>query len=402
LGLWLDHRLVIASARSRSEHDQCAPESVSDGTAVAASQSDISSASNSVTRQDALVSGIHAMTFLWIATLQTVVAYLFLTRTQEESTRRQTETERVSLQRHNELLRTRDAVIFGLAGLADCRDPETGRHLERIATYSTHLASTLARKPSYREQITPSFVKLIGISSALHDVGKVGIRDAILLKPGKFDERERILIQSHANIGGECVQNIESRLGDANFLQMARDIALYHHERWDGTGYPKKLAGQEIPLAARIVAIADVYDALSTRRVYKEAFPHEECVEVIRDQAGKAFDPAIVGVFLELESEFRDIAQTCRDASEAVITEKARTEEPTDGAAADVVSSDDDLSALLEFLGQLSAELSAASHPSTYGARQVASSNCRLNNLPLTSAAVSGSSSNNSEGEHVS
>ena len=261
---------------------------------------------------------IHAMTFLWIAALQTVVAYLFLTRIQEVIARRQTETERVSLQRHNDLLRTRDAVIFGLAGLADSRDPETGKHLERIAAYSTRLASALARHPGYRDQITASFVKLIGISSALHDIGKVGIRDAILLKPGKFEEQERRLMQLHATIGGQCVRDIEARLGNSNFLQMAREIALCHHERWDGTGYPKRLAGNKIPLAARIVAIADVYDALSNRRVYKEAFPHEKCVEIIKDGAGKSFDPEIVAVFLELQSEFRDIAQWHKDASKAV------------------------------------------------------------------------------------
>ncbi len=125
-------------------------------------------------------------------------------------------------------------------------------------------------------------------------------------------------MQLHATIGGQCVRDIEARLGNSNFLQMAREIALCHHERWDGTGYPKRLAGNKIPLAARIVAIADVYDALSNRRVYKEAFPHEKCVEIIKDGAGKSFDPEIVAVFLELQSEFREIAQWHKDADKSM------------------------------------------------------------------------------------
>ncbi len=196
-----------------------------------------------------------------------------------------------SLQRYGDLLRTRDAVIFGLAKLAESRDPDTGNHLERIAVYSTRLATVLRRNPRYRRHLTPAFVKLIGISSALHDIGKVGIEDSILLKPGQFEEQERLVMHMHAAIGGKCIREIESRLGRSNFLQMAREIAFCHHERWDGRGYPDGLAGEEIPLAARIVAVADVYDALATKRVYKAAFPHGKCVEMIRAEAGKQFDP---------------------------------------------------------------------------------------------------------------
>ena len=228
----------------------------------------------------------------------------------------------MSLQRYGDLLRTRDAVIFGLAKLAESRDPDTGNHLERIAVYSTRLATVLRRNPRYRRQLTPAFVKLIGISSALHDIGKVGIEDSILLKPGQFEEQERLVMQMHVAIGGKCIREIESQLGRSNFLQMAREIAFCHHERWDGSGYPKGLAGEEIPLAARIVAVADVYDALATKRVYKAAFPHAKCVEMIRAEAGKQFDPAVVDAFLEVEAEFRAIAQRCRDAGEAEHGEK--------------------------------------------------------------------------------
>ena len=212
-------------------------------------------------------------------------------------------------------MRTRDAVIFGLAQLADSRDPETGDHLERISIYSTRLASALRRHPQFDTRVTPAFVRLIGISSALHDIGKVGIEDQILRKAGKLTADEVTRMQHHAAIGGECLQEIEQRLGRSNFLQMAREIAFAHHERWDGTGYPKGLAGEEIPLSARIAAIVDVYDALSSKRVYKPRIPHEECVTIIRGQAGMHFDPDLVNVWLTIEPRFREIAAQYAEVS---------------------------------------------------------------------------------------
>ncbi len=364
LGLWVDNCLVLAVAHSRNEQGRPASASVGNATAKSARQPEANSARLSATTQAPPALAIHALTFLWIAALQTAVAYLSLTRIHEGIAQKQTATERVSLQRHSDLLRTRDAVIFGLAALAESRHPETGKHLERVAAYATRLASALARHPGYRDQITASFVKLIGISSALHDIGKVGIRDAILLKPGKFEEQEHRMMQLHTTIGGNCVRNIEARLGNSNFLQMAREIALCHHERWDGKGYPERLAGKAIPLAARIVAIADVYDALSTRRVYKEAFPHETCVEIIKHGAGKSFDPGIVAVFVELQSEFRDIAQWHKDTSKTVNAEPPCAEESVATAAASADSSDDDLSAVLELVEQCTAELSNTTHSS--------------------------------------
>ena len=182
--------------------------------------------------------------------------------------------------------------------------------------YSTLLAKTLRRHARYRQQVTSSFVRLIGISSALHDIGKVGVQDSVLLKPGKLTAEERRVMETHAEIGGQCLRDIERRLGGSNFLQMARQIALAHHERWDGTGYPEGLAGESIPLAARIVAIADVYDALTTRRVYKDACSHERTVEIIAEGAGSHFDPDLVEVFLEIQGKFREIAERCERAAE--------------------------------------------------------------------------------------
>jgi HD-GYP domain-containing protein (c-di-GMP phosphodiesterase class II) len=164
---------------------------------------------------------------------------------------------------------------------------------------------------------------LIGISAALHDIGKVGVQDLILRKPGKLTTQERREMQEHPVIGGNCISEIERRLGNSNFLKMAREIASCHHERWDGSGYPLGLSGEEIPLAARIVAIADVYDALSSQRAYKDALPHKECVEMVSAEAGRQFDPKLVDVFLRVETEFRDIARRCADTFEPPVAKMA-------------------------------------------------------------------------------
>jgi HD-GYP domain-containing protein (c-di-GMP phosphodiesterase class II) len=310
LGLWLEHQFVesLISSDLQGVHNAASMES----------NNAIGGANREFTEY-----AVRAMALAWIAGLQIVVAYLVLTRDREEAARKKRKAEKNSLQQYDDLLRTRDAVIFGLAKLAESRDPDTGNHLERIAIYSTRLASALRRDPRYVGRITPAFVKLIGISSALHDIGKVGIRDAILLKPGKFEGDDRRQMERHAEIGGRCVREIESRLGRSNFLHMAREIAFCHHERWDGKGYPKGLAGEEIPLAARIVAVADAYDAMASKRIYKEAYPHERCVEIIGEESGKQFDPALVEVFLKLEAEFREIARNCRDATESQLLSTA-------------------------------------------------------------------------------
>jgi len=276
---------------------------------------------------------IRAMTFFWICGLQSVVAYLILTRVRTDVSRKETRSAQESLRRHRELVRTRDAVIFGMAKLAESRDPDTGYHLERVARYSTRLAAALQRIPAYHDSVTPSFVKLIGISSALHDIGKVGVRDSVLLKTSSLDRPERAAIEQHPAIGGECIKEIELRLGSTNFLQMAREIAFSHHECWDGMGYPRGLVGEEIPLAARIVAIADVYDALSTKRPYKDPIPHERCVAIIKSGAGTQFDPRLVSVFLEIESEFRDIAGRWADPIESEDSQEASIEQELDGGA---------------------------------------------------------------------
>lgn len=315
LGLWLERRFVLAVAANQP--GEAAAESVAKWAAEDGLQEETSAVARNVTKLETTEMEIRVLAFAWITALQAAVAYLVLTRAQDQNAREKARATRISLQRYSDLLRTRDAVIFGLAKLTESRDPDTGNHLERIAVYSTRLATVLRRNPLYRRQLTPAFVKLIGISTALHDIGKVGIEDSILLKPGQFEEHERLVMQMHTAIGGKCIQEIESQLGRSNFLQMAREIALCHHERWDGTGYPEGLAGEEIPLAARIVSVADVYDALASKRVYKAAFPHAECVAMISAEAGKQFDPAVVSAFLDVEAEFRAIAQRCLESGEA-------------------------------------------------------------------------------------
>lgn len=331
LGLWLEVRFARSTVENTPAQGPGVRQSETNLVTVDSEQPGGVGDSGGVAEPP--TTAIRLMAFVWIAALQAVVAYLILSRVQAETTRTQLSSATESLRRHNDLLRTRDAVIFGLARLTESRDPETGNHLDRIALYSTRLAAALRRNPRYRQQISPAFVKLIGISSALHDIGKVGIQDSILLKPGKLEEQERVVMQLHPGIGGKCVREIELRLGSSNFLQMAREIAFYHHECWDGTGYSQGLAGESIPLAARIVALADVYDALSTKRVYKEAYPHEKCVEIIKKAAGTQFDPAIVEAFLGIQSAFRGIARRCADAEhERAGEQEHATHDPRDDA----------------------------------------------------------------------
>ena len=251
-----------------------------------------------------------AVAFLWIAGLQGIGSYIVMARMSEAPRAKRVTVDEEELRRAQDLVRTRDAVIIGLAKLAEARDPDTGQHLDRIGLYCTSMASSLRRHPEYRQIVSAGFVRLIRVSSALHDIGKVGIEDAILLKPGRLTRAERAKMQEHTLLGEKCLEQIEQQLGTSNFLEMAREIALHHHEHWDGSGYPFGLKGEQIPLAARIAAIADVYDALAFKRVYKPSLPHEKCVDIIRTGAGNHFDPKLVEVFLETEMQLREIARS--------------------------------------------------------------------------------------------
>ena len=206
-------------------------------------------------------------------------------------------------------LESRELIIFSLAKLAESRDPETGTHLERMREYCRVLAEHLARQARFREEVDGDYVQLIYITSPLHDIGKVGIPDHILRKPGPLSGEEFEIMKRHAEIGARTLDAAVSAHPEARFLGMARDIARCHHEKFDGSGYPNGLAGEQIPLCARIVALADVYDALTTKRVYKPAFSHEKAVAIIREGRGRHFDPDIVDAFEAAESQFVAIGE---------------------------------------------------------------------------------------------
>ena len=308
VGLWLEHKLLDSAARwTHSQTNQVAGEASFDHAA------EVDTSADALLADLSPVLTVKVIAFVWIFCSQALIAFLVVSRWNSIRERQRAEDANAFARQNHDLVRTRDAVIFGLAKLAESRDPETGHHLERIALYSTRLAEAMRRHSQFSSLITPAFLKLLGISSALHDIGKVGVEDSVLLKPGRLTDAERTKIQQHTLLGGDCIEQIESRLGASNFLEMAREIALYHHERWDGTGYPIGLAGGQIPLAARIIAVADVYDALSVRRVYKEPYRHEKCVRIIREGAGTQFDPHIVEVFLEIEADFRQWAREMSD-----------------------------------------------------------------------------------------
>ncbi|MEJ2589676.1 MAG: HD domain-containing phosphohydrolase, partial [Deltaproteobacteria bacterium] len=202
---------------------------------------------------------------------------------------------------------TRDLVIFSLARLAESRDPETANHLERIRYYSKALAETLFKSPNCPKELDTLFIENIFLTSPLHDIGKIGIPDAILLKPGLYNDQEFSVMKEHCRIGYETLNEALLRYPNAHYLKMSAEVALHHHERFDGTGYPDGLKGHEIPLSARIVALADVYDALVNKRVYKEAYPHEKAKGIIIQSRGKHLDPLVVDAFMESEKQFFEI-----------------------------------------------------------------------------------------------
>ena len=216
-------------------------------------------------------------------------------------------------------LESRDLVIFALAKLAEFRDKDTGTHLERMREYSRILADELSRWPEYSTIIDGDYVQLIYLTSPLHDIGKVGIPDSVLLKPAKLTPDEFTQMKQHTVIGGNTLRAVAEGAPTAQFLVMAQDIAMTHHERFDGSGYPNGLAGEKIPLCGRIVALADVYDALRSKRVYKIAFTHETARDEIVKEAGKHFDPAVVRAFMNREAEFIEVANRFQAKASAAL-----------------------------------------------------------------------------------
>ncbi|WP_051321372.1 response regulator [Chrysiogenes arsenatis] len=220
---------------------------------------------------------------------------------------------RVRLEAAERLFRiqSQERLIFLMAKLTDYRSPETGFHIERVQHYTRLIAEDLARH-GYGDELSPSVISNLFSLSSLHDIGKVGIPDAILNKPGKLTDEEFTIMQTHSTIGGSIIDDAYNEIG-SEFLRMARDIVLYHHEKYDGSGYPQRLARSNIPLTARIVALADVYDALSSRRCYKPPFPREKCRAIICEESCKHFDPDIVAAFERQEAAFWSIHERYPD-----------------------------------------------------------------------------------------
>ena len=237
------------------------------------------------------------------------------------------------LDSNRKLQHARAATILGLAKLAEYRDEGTGTHLERIREYARLLAEELSRLPAYRQAIDQRFIDDIYQSAILHDIGKVGIPDAVLLKPGELTAEEFEIIKRHTVLGGDAITAIQSQIEGRTFLNLGREIAYNHHEKWDGSGYPGGLKADAIPLAARIVAVADVYDALTTRRFYKEAFPHAKACQIIRDLKGSQFDPDVVEAFLALEDRFDRVRKEKKGPEETVAEDMPDRQAPVPPAA---------------------------------------------------------------------
>lgn len=205
-------------------------------------------------------------------------------------------------------------MIFAIAKMAESRDPETGEHLERMREYCRLLAVRLKSHPKHKETIDDAFVENIYTASPLHDIGKVGVPDRILQKPGKLTAEEFDIMKTHTSIGEETLREVDRKYPGNDFVRLGAQIAGSHQEKWDGSGYPLGLSGEDIPLVGRILALGDVYDALTSKRCYKEAFSHEKAKEIILEGRGKHFDPDVVQAFEESEAEFIAVQKQSRDS----------------------------------------------------------------------------------------
>ncbi len=217
-------------------------------------------------------------------------------------------------QRTREVTALQEITIMAMSSLAEIRDNETGNHLQRTKLYAKELCLCLARESKYAESLDEKTIEKLVNAVPLHDIGKVGIPDAILLKPGKLTFEEFEIMKTHTVLGKEAMEKAEKMVDcPDDFLQIPKEIAYCHHEKWDGSGYPNGLSGEAIPLSARIVALVDVYDALTSKRVYKPAFSHDEAISVICQDSGKHFDNEIVKAFLKIADDFNVISEKYKD-----------------------------------------------------------------------------------------
>jgi putative two-component system response regulator len=237
-------------------------------------------------------------------------------RNQLELRRHQDHLEHLVRIKTREVQLTQAVMIESLATLAEYRDPETGGHIKRTQNYVKVLAVHLKDHARFREVLDEETIEWLYLSAPLHDVGKVGVKDNVLLKAGRLDDVEFAEMKKHTLLGEAALRLMEQKLGKSTFLSHAREIAGSHQEKWDGSGYPRALKGDTIPVSGRLMALADVYDALISKRVYKPPMPHEKAVAIIREGRGTHFDPDVVDAFLALEDTFRNIALTFADCDE--------------------------------------------------------------------------------------
>ncbi len=249
-----------------------------------------------------------------------VKTHLSLRLAQQQLARQNEILEKRVQERTRELALTQEATIDCLAGLAEHRDPETGGHIMRTKQYILLLLTSLRNHPQFRNLLDDTTLDLLHKSAPLHDVGKVGVPDSILLKPGRLTPEEFHEMSRHTHYGHEALASAERKLGGNSFLRIAKELAISHHEKWDGSGYPLGLHGDDIPMAGRLMALADVYDALISKRPYKPPFPHQQAVKIILEGDGRTmphhFDPDILDTFRKLEDEFRKTAIRYADLDE--------------------------------------------------------------------------------------
>jgi putative two-component system response regulator len=242
--------------------------------------------------------------------LARVQTHLALRESRKLLERQNEKLEETVERRTRQLAAMQDAIIVAMASMAETRDNETGNHIRRTQRYIEELALYLRQNPRYEHLLTDKYIATLYKSAPLHDIGKVGVPDRILLKPGRLTQDEFEEMKKHTTYGRDAIIAAENTLdAPESFLTTAKDIAYCHHEKWDGSGYPRGLAGEEIPLSARLMAVADVYDALISKRVYKEAMPQSEAVEIIKAGRGSHFDPEVVDAFLAIQDKFAQIAE---------------------------------------------------------------------------------------------
>lgn len=224
---------------------------------------------------------------------------------------RDVEQKSAALREHTEkMMQLQNNTIIGLANLIESRDGETGGHVKRTSKYVNMLANAARTSGYYKELLTDNYIDLLTRAAPLHDIGKIAISDTILKKPGKFTEEEFSIMKEHAQIGKEMIHDVIGGIGNDEYVKIAADIAAYHHEKWNGMGYSEGLSGDDIPLCARIMALADVFDALISERCYKKPYSLDEAFKIIEESAGSHFDPILAGLFVDLRTEIEDYLKT--------------------------------------------------------------------------------------------